>query len=188
MPWAPPASNSSCPTWGHEGIWMQCYLMPHPPSHPRGGNFRRPVFDRLSQSVHDRLGSHQSGLKQKLAPVRPVQNRSDRSHQGSCQSHSPGQVYRVREKKKEVQSTIDSEKIKTDAIVQIGDIKVAINEVGTRPMVLGKLVNTSVQRPIVADDHEASSSSITTSKYFQPRWCPSVLTRTKKRKVQRLRC
>ena len=53
-------------------------------------------------------------------------------------------MYRVREKKKEVQSTIDSEKIKADAIVQIGDIKVAINEAGTRPMVLGKSVNTSV--------------------------------------------
>ena len=89
MPWAPPASDSFCPTWEHEGIWLQCYPMPHSPSHQRGGNFRRPVFDRLSQPVHDRLGSHQLGLRQKPTPVRPVQNRLDRSHQGSGQFHSP---------------------------------------------------------------------------------------------------
>ena len=40
----------------------------------------------------------------------------------------------------------------------------------------------------MADDYEASSGAITTLKYFQPRWCPSGLTRTQKRKLQRLRC
>ena len=78
-------------------------------------------------------------------------------------------MYRVKEKKEEVQSTIDLEKIKADAIVQIGNIKVAVNEAGKRPMVLGKSVDTSVQRSIMADEHEASSSSIAASKYFQPR-------------------
>ena len=78
-------------------------------------------------------------------------------------------MYRVKEKKEEVQSTIDLEKIKADAVVQIGNIKVAVNEAGKRPMVLGKLVDTSVQRSIMADEHEASSSSIAASKYFQPR-------------------
>ena len=48
MPWAPSASDSSCPTWEHEGIWLQCYPMPFSPSHQRGGNFRRLVFDRLA--------------------------------------------------------------------------------------------------------------------------------------------
>ena len=96
-------------------------------------------------------------------------------------------MYHVKQNKKEVQSTTDSEKIKADAVVQIGNIKVAVTESGTRPMVLGKSVDTSVQRPIMADDHEASSST-TTSKYFQPRWCPSGLTHTQKRKLQHLRC
>jgi len=96
-------------------------------------------------------------------------------------------VYRVKENKKEVQSTADSEKIKADAVVQIVNIKVAITEAGARPMVLDKSVDTSVQRPIVADDHEASSNT-KISKYFQPRWCPSGLTHTQKRKLQRLRC
>ena len=97
-------------------------------------------------------------------------------------------MYRVKENKKEVQSTVDLEKIKADAVVQIGNIKVVVNEAGTRPMFLDKSVDTPVQRPIMADDHEASSSSTTTSKYFQSRWCPSGLTRTQKRKLQRLRC
>jgi len=96
-------------------------------------------------------------------------------------------VYRVKENKKEVQSIANLEKIKADAVVQIDNIKVAVNEAGARPMVLRKSIDTSVQRPIVADDHEASSNT-TTSKYFQPRWCASGLTRTQKRKLQRLRC
>ena len=133
------------------------------------------------------MGSHQSGPRQKPTLVTPVQNRLDRSHQGSGQFHSLRQVYRVKEKKEEVQSTIDLEKIKADTVVQIGNIKVDVNEAGTRPMVLGKSVDTSVERPIMADDHEASSS-ITTLKYFQPRWCPSGLTGTQKRKLQHLRC
>ena len=78
-------------------------------------------------------------------------------------------MYHVKENKKEVQPTVDSRKIKADAVMQIGNIKVAVNEAGKRPMVLGKLVDTSVQRSIMADEHEASSSSIAASKYFQPR-------------------
>ena len=93
-------------------------------------------------------------------------------------------MYRIKEKKEQVQSTVDSEKIKADAVVEIGNIKVVVNEAGTRPMVLHKLIDISVQRPIMADDHEASSGSITTSKYFQKRWRPSGLTRTQKRKLQ----
>ena len=136
--------------------------------------------------MHDQSGYHRLGQKQQLTPIRPVT--TDRSHQGQGQFRSLRQVYRVKENKKEVQSTNDSEKIKADAVVQIGNIKVVVNEAGTRPMVLRKSVDTSVQRPIMADDYEASSGSITTSKYFQPRWCPSGLTRTQKRKLQRLRC
>jgi len=36
------------------------------------------------------------------------------------------------------------------------------------------------------NDHEASSNT-TTSSYFQPRWCRPELTRTQRRKLQRLR-
>jgi len=63
---------------------------------------------------------------------------------------------------------------------------VVVNDAGTRPMVFVKSVNPSIQRPIMANDREASSSS-STSKYYQPRWCPPGLTRTQRRKLQRLR-
>ena len=53
-------------------------------------------------------------------------------------------MYRVKEKKEELHSTVDSEKIKVDDVVQVGNIKAAVNEAGTRPMVLGKSVDTFV--------------------------------------------
>ena len=64
-----------------------------------------------------------------------------------------------------MQPTVDPEKIKTDAVVQIGDTKVAVDNVGKKPMVFGKSVNSPVQRPIRANDHQAGSSSLA-SKYF----------------------
>ena len=80
---------------------------------------------------------------------------------------------------------VDPEKITADNVVQIGDVKVVVKDMSKRPMFFGKSVNPSVQRPIMANDHEASSSS-STSKYFQPRWCPPGLTCTQKRKLQHL--
>ena len=41
IPWMPPASDSSCPTWEHEGIWMQCYPMPHSPISPEGRRLQK---------------------------------------------------------------------------------------------------------------------------------------------------
>jgi len=84
-----------------------------------------------------------------------------------------------------VQPTVDPEKVKTNSLVLIGDIKVVVEDMSKRPMVSGKSVNPSVQGPIVANDHETSNSS-STLKYFQSRWCPPGLTRTQKRKLQRL--
>ena len=85
-----------------------------------------------------------------------------------------------------MQPTVDPENIKTDAVVQIGDTKVAVDNVGKKPIMFDKSVNSPVQRPIRANDHQASSGS-PASKYFQPRWCPPGLTRTQRRKLQRLR-
>ena len=137
--------------------------------------------------MHDRLRSNQSGQRRQPAPVRPVAtDRSDRSHQRPGKAHSPRQVYRVKEKKEKVQPTIDPEKAKADDVVQISNIKVVVNDAGTRPMVFGKSVNPPIQRLIMDNDHEDSSSN-SISKYFQPRWCPPGLTRTQRRKLQRLR-
>ena len=113
-------------------------------------------------------------------------HRSDRSHRRPVKVRSPRQVYRVKKKKDEVHTTIDPEKAKVDDEVQICNIKLDVSVASTRPMVFDKSVNPPVQRPIMDNDHEASSSN-STSKYFQPRWCPPGLTRTQRRKLQRLR-
>ena len=85
-----------------------------------------------------------------------------------------------------MQPTIVLEKIKTDAVVQIGDTKVAVDIVGKKLIMFDKSVNSPVQRPTRANDHQAGSSS-SASKYFQLRWCPPGSTRTQKKKLQRLR-
>ena len=75
MPWVSSTSDSFCPTWEHEGVWMQCCPMPHPPSYQRGGYFKRPVFDRFSRPVHDR--PRQSGPARSTKLVGLVGDRSD---------------------------------------------------------------------------------------------------------------
>ena len=85
-----------------------------------------------------------------------------------------------------MQPTVDPKKIKTNAVVHIGDTKVVVDNVGKKPIMFDKSVNSPVQRPIRANDHQADSSS-SALKYFQPRWCPPGLTRTQKRKLRRLR-
>ena len=184
---ASPASGFSYPTWGHEGIWMYCYPMLYPPSRHREEDRRRHAFGKVSRLVHDRLGPHRSGQRRQPAPVRTVAiDRSDRSHRRPVKVRSPRQVYRVKKKKDEVHTTVDPEKAKADDKVQICNIKVDVSVASTRLMVFDKSVNPPVQRPIMDNDHGASSSN-STSKYFQPRWCPPGLTRTQRRKLQRLR-
>ena len=75
------------------------------------------------------------------------------------------QEYHVNGKKEEVHPTTDSGKAKANAVVQIDDIMVAVNDMGKRPMVFGKSVNSPIQRPIMANDHEQSGSSSTTNNY-----------------------
>ena len=82
--------------------------------------------------------------------------------------------------------TIDPEKIKTDVVVQIGDTKVVVDNVGKNLITFSESVNSPIQRPIMANDHQADNSS-SALKYFQPRWFPPGLTRTQKRKLRRLR-
>jgi hypothetical protein len=62
---------------------------------------------------------------------------------------------------------------------------VPVGEDGKRPIVPNNKVVTSTPE-VVANNHEASGSS-SNSKYFLPRWCPPGLTRTQRRKLQRLR-
>ena len=88
----------------------------------------------------------------------------------------------MKEKKQEVQPTSDPEKPKADVVVQIGDIKVVVQDKGKKPMVFGKSATSPTEEPIMANDHEASSSKVA-DKYHQPHWCPEGLTHTQKRKL-----
>ena len=81
---------------------------------------------------------------------------------------------------------VDSGKTTTDDVIKIGDVNVVVKDVGKKPMVFGKSAQTDSQKCVLANDHEASSSS-SASKYHQPRWCPSGLSHSQKRRLQRLR-
>ena len=54
-------------------------------------------------------------------------------------------------------------------------------------MDIEKSVDVPSRKPAKANDHEAGSSKSVADKYHQPRCCPSSLTHTQKRKLQRLR-
>ena len=78
-----------------------------------------------------------------------------------------------------------SEKTNADTVVQIGEIKVVVQDKGKEPMVIDKSAESSVppiQKPFTANNHEASGSKVA-DKYHQPHWCPEGLTHTQKRKL-----
>ena len=62
-----------------------------------------------------------------------------------------------------------------------------IKDTDKKPMDIDTSVGVPSQKPVMANDHEAGSSRGAADKYHQPRWCPSGLTHTQKRKLQRLR-
>ena len=109
-------------------------------------------------------------------------DRSDRSHQRPGQAPVPRFEYRVKGQK----LVADPEKSKAD-VIQIGEIKVPIKDMGKKAMDIEESADVPSQKPIIANDHEAGSSKSAADKYHQPRWCPSGLTHTQKRKLQRLR-
>jgi sugar/nucleoside kinase (ribokinase family) len=95
------------------------------------------------------------------------------------------QVYKPKQREEVQKMEVDPERTTSHDIIQIGSMGVLIGEDGKRPIVTNNKVVTSTPE-VAANDHEASGSS-SNSKYFLPRWCPSGLTRTQRRKLQRLR-
>ena len=70
-------------------------------------------------------------------------HRSDRSHQRQGQASIPRFEYRVKEKKEEQKPVAGSEKLKADAVVQIGEIEVP--DADKEPMVIEKSVGVPSQ-------------------------------------------
>ena len=124
---------------------MQCYLMPYPPHFQGEGSSRGPMFDRLKQPVHDRLGQHQSGQGQNPGPVRPVYlDRSDRSQQRPAQVRPMCQEYRVKGNKDEpVPMQVDSEKAPAAKVVQVEGGKGKAQDAQEGPVIIEKTVNIS---------------------------------------------
>ena len=82
---------------------------------------------------------------------------------------------------------VDPERTTSQDIIQIGSMDVPAKDGGKRPIVLNnKVVTPILGTSTTTNDHEASGSG-SNSKYFLPRWCPPGLTRTQRRKLQRLR-
>jgi hypothetical protein len=96
------------------------------------------------------------------------------------------QIYKPKQKEEVQKMEFDPKRITGQDIIQIGSMDVPIGEDGKRPIVPNNKVVTSTPEVVAANDHEASGSS-SNSKYFLPRWCPPGLTRTQRRKLQRLR-
>jgi hypothetical protein len=95
------------------------------------------------------------------------------------------QVYKPKQREEVQKMEVAPERTTGQDIIQIVPIDVSIGEDGKRPIVPNNKVVTSAPE-VAVNDHEAGGSS-SNSKYFLPRWCPPGLTRTQRRKLQRLR-
>jgi len=80
---------------------------------------------------------------------------------------------------------IDSERTTGLDIIQIGTMNISLEDKAKGPTLIGESVKKSTSVISAVNDNEASSSK---SQYFLPKWCPPGLTRTQRRKLQRLRC
>jgi hypothetical protein len=76
--------------------------------------------------------------------------------------------------------TCSDQKNKKKDIIKIGTTDVIIQENNEGPMIFGELTNTTKKEDMAA-------IKTADPKYSMPRWCPSGLTRSQKRKLQCLR-
>jgi hypothetical protein len=76
--------------------------------------------------------------------------------------------------------TIETKRMRKKDIIKIGTIDVIVQENNEEPMIFGESDNTNKKE-------DTTAIKIANPKYSMPRWCPSGLTRSQKRKLQRLR-
>jgi hypothetical protein len=77
-------------------------------------------------------------------------------------------------------------RITTGDVIQIGRRKVKLHEEFDGPIVINDQVDTLME-DATPDRGEEKTDKVVDSKNLQPRWCPPGLTRSQKRKLQRLR-
>jgi hypothetical protein len=77
------------------------------------------------------------------------------------------------------------ERTTTDDVIQISTSEVKLGEEFNGPIVIDDQADTNME-DVTPDRGEGKTDKVVDSKYLQPRWCPPGLTRTQKRRLQRL--
>jgi hypothetical protein len=78
------------------------------------------------------------------------------------------------------------ERTTTDDVIRIGTSQVKLSGEFNGLIVIDDQVDTIMEN-IAPDREEEKADKVVDSMYLQPRWCPPGLTRTQRRKLQRLR-
>jgi hypothetical protein len=89
----------------------------------------------------------------------------------------------INEEKPMLKSQI--ERTTTGDVIQIGTSQVKLGKEFDGPVVIDGQVDM-IMKDVVLDHETEKTGNVVDSKYLQPRWCPPGLTRTQKRKLQRI--
>jgi hypothetical protein len=140
-------------------------MPPYPfgmPQYPAWGAPQTSVFNRLAPPVQDRLSVAQSGHQtQTQQDCRSARSQRPTNPAGG---HIPAATKRTTKKD----------------IIKIDTTDVIIQEDSEGPMIWGESANTTKKE-------DTATIKTADPKYSMPRWCPAGLTRSQKRKLQRLR-
>jgi hypothetical protein len=132
------------------------------PQYPTWGAPQTSIFNRLTPTVQDLLRAPQSGPRAQA--------------QQDCRTTRP---QRLTDPTEGHTATASNSAIKGD-IIKIGTTDVVVQQNNEGAMIFGESANTN--------EKEGTSVNKTADpKYSMPRWYPSGLTRSQKRKLQRLR-
>ena len=130
--------------------------------YPACGAPQTSVFDRFAPPVQDRLSTaqfgHQAQTQQDFRTTRPPRPTNPAG------GHMPAAAERTTKKD----------------IIKIGTADVVIQKEREGSMIFGESANTTKKE-------DTATIKTVDPKYSMPRWCPAGLTRSQKRKLQRLR-
>jgi hypothetical protein len=140
-------------------------MPPYPfgmPQYPAWGAPQTSVSNRLAPPIQDRLSvaqfGHQTQAQQDCRSAWPQRPTNPAG------GHIPAATERTTKKD----------------IIKIGTVDVIIQEDNEGPMIFGESANTTKKE-------DTATIKTADPKYSMPRWCPVGLTRSQKRKLQRLR-
>jgi hypothetical protein len=130
--------------------------------YPAWGAPQTSVFDMLAPPVQDRLSiaqsGHQAQTQQDCRTTRPLRPTNP----------AGGHMHAA------------AERTTKKDIIKIGTADVVIQKESEGPMIFGESANTTKKE-------DTATIKTADPKYSMPRWCPAGLTRSQKRKLQRLR-